>query len=328
MAGRSMLVVVAFCGAAASSAWAQPQAQAQLSWPVRPVRLIVPFAPGAGTDALSRILGAKLGDDLGQQFIIDNRAGAGGVIGTEIAAKAAPDGYTLLFSPASHATNPAVFSQLSFDTERDFVPVSIVAALPVVLGVESNVPARTVKELVALARAKPGELSAGSSGNGTLFHLVLESFKKAAAVDIVHVPFKGGAPAVQALTGGQVALAFETSLTLLPHVKSGRIRALAVASRSRIALMPDVPTLAEAGYDGIVAENWYGLYVPRGTPRPVVERLSAATRRALASTDLRERMAAQGAEIRDLGPAEAAAFVRTEIARWARIAREANVKIN
>lgn len=306
---------------AAASAAAQP-------YPSRSIRLIVPFSPGAGTDAISRILAQRLTESLAQSVVVDNRPGAGGTIGTEAVAKAAGDGYTLLFAPAAHAINPSIYPKLGYDTERDLVPVSIAASLPVVLAVEASIPARSVAELVALAKASPGKLSMASAGNGTVFHLTGEMFKRAAGVEFVHVPFKGGAPAMAALVGGQVAMAFETSLTVAPHVKSGKLRALAVASSERIAILPEVPTLAQAGYPGILAENWYGLYAPAGTPRETIARLHADLAKALADPDTRQKLAAQGAETRGFSPEQSAAFVRAEIAKWAKVAKESGAKID
>ena len=302
-------------------------ASAQQPYPAKPIRMVVPFAPGAGTDAIARILGQKLGDALGQGVIVDNRPGAGGTIGTEIVAKSPADGYTLLLAPAAHAINPSIYPKLGFDTEKDFVPISIVASLPVVLAVEASVPAKSVKELVALAKANPGSVTMASAGNGTVFHLTGELFKAAAGVDITHVPFKGGAPAIAALIGGQVTMAFETSLTVAPHVKSGKLRALAVASEKRIAILPDVPTLAQAGYPGIISENWYGIYAPAGTPHDIVGRLYAELAKALAMSDTRQKLAAQGAEIRETTPEQAAAFVHAEIVKWAKVVRDSGARI-
>jgi tripartite-type tricarboxylate transporter receptor subunit TctC len=298
------------------------------SYPSRPLRLVVPFAPGAGTDAISRILAQKIGDGFGQLIVVDNRPGAGGTIGTEIVAKSAPDGYTLLFAPAAHAINASIYPRLGYDTERDLTPVSVCASLPVVLAVETSVPAKSVKELVAFARANPGKLSMASAGNGTIFHLTGEMFKGVAGIDILHVPFKGGAPAIAALVGAQVSMAFETSLTVAPHVKSGKLRALAVASPQRIAILPEVPTLAEAGYPGILAENWYGLYVPAGTPREIIARQYAELGRALADPNTRQRLAAQGAEVRQNTPEQSAAFIHAEIAKWAKVVRDSGAKID
>ena len=298
------------------------------TYPQKPVRLVVPFSPGAGTDTLSRILAHKMGEGLGQPIVVDNRPGAGGTIGTEIVAKAAPDGYTMLFAPAAHAINPSIYRKLGYDTERDLTPVSVCASLPVVLAVEASVPASTVKELVALAKASPGKLTMASAGNGTVFHLTGELFKGAAGADIVHVPFKGGAPAIAAVVGAQVNMTFETSLTVAPHVKSGKLRALAVASENRIAVLPEVPTLAEAGYPGILSENWYGMYVPAGTSREIVARLYGELTKALADPDTRQKLAAQGAEVRHNTPEQSAAFVRTEMAKWAKVVERSGAKID
>ncbi|HEY8070268.1 MAG TPA: tripartite tricarboxylate transporter substrate binding protein [Burkholderiales bacterium] len=297
-------------------------------YPSHPIRLIVPFSPGAGTDAIARILAQKLSESLGQPIVVDNRPGAGGTIGTEIVAKAAGDGYTLLFSPAAHAINPSIYPKLGYDTEKDLVTIAIAASLPVVLAVEASVPAKSVGELVALAKAEPGRLTMASAGNGTVFHLTGEMFKTAAGIDIVHVPFKGGAPAMAALVGGQVTMAFETSLTIAPHVKSGKLRALAVASENRIGIFPEVPTLAQAGYPGILSENWYGLYAPAGTPRDILARVYATLAKALTDADTRQKLAAQGAETRHLTPEQSAAFVHAEIAKWAKVARESGARID
>lgn len=315
------LIFAAVLSLATFAATAQP-------YPARSIRLVVPFSPGAGTDAISRILAQKLSESLGQPVVVDNRPGAGGTIGTEIVAKAPGDGYTLLFAPAAHAINPSIYRKLGYDTEKDLVAISIAASLPVVLAVEASVPAKSVAELVALAKSEPGKLTMASAGNGTVFHLTGEMFKGAAGINIVHVPFKGGAPAMAALVGGQVSMAFETSLTIAPHVRSGKLRALAVASNSRIALLPDVPTLAQAGYPGILSENWYGLYAPAGTAREILARIYAELGKAVADPDTRQKLATQGAETRDLNPEQSAAFVHAEIAKWAKVVKESGAKID
>ena len=317
---RKLVAYLLLAAACVSTAAAQ-------TYPEKPIRLVVPFSPGAGTDALSRILAHKLGEGLGQPVVVDNRPGAGGTIGTELVAKAAPDGYTVLFAPAAHAINPSIYPKLGYDTEKDLTPVSICASLPVVLAVESSVPAHSVKELVALAKASPGKLTMASAGNGTVFHLTGELFKGASGANIVHVPFKGGAPAIAAVVGGQVNMTFETSLTVAPHVKAGRLRALAVASQQRIAVLPDVPTLGEAGYPGILSENWYGMYVPGGTPKNAIARLYAELAKALADPDTRQKLAAQGAEVRHNTPEQSAAFVRAEMAKWAKVVKESGARI-
>ena len=298
------------------------------SWPSKPVRLVVPYTPGAGTDTISRILAQKLGDQLGQPVVVDNRPGAGGTIGTEIVARAVPDGYTLLFTPTSHAINSNLYPKLGYDTLKDFAPISVVASLPVVLAVDPSLKVQSVKELVALAKLKPGQLSMASSGNGTVFHLTGELFKDAAEISILHVPFKGGAPAVAALLGGQVSMTFETSVTLVPHIRSGKLRALGVASAGRIALLPEVPTLGETGFQTILSENWYGLFAPAGTPKEVVAKLFAELDKAIHAPDIREKLAAQGAEIRENTPEQTAAFLNTEMVKWAKVIKASGARID
>ena len=315
------IVVLAGLAAIVLPANAQP-------YPSKPIRLVVPYTPGAGTDTIARILAQKTSESLGQQVVIDNRPGAGGTIGTEIVAKAPADGYTLLFAPTSHAINPGIYPKLGYDTLKDFAPISVVASLPVVLAVEPSVPAISVRELVALAKSKPGQLTMASSGNGTVFHLTGELFKDAAGINIIHVPFKGGAPAVAALLGGQVNMTFETSVTLLPHIRSGKLRALGVASPRRIALLPDVPTLAESGFPNLLAENWYGLYAPAGTPKETIARLYAELDRAIHSLDVREKLAQQGAEIRENTPEQTAAFLRSEMVKWAKVIKDSGAKVD
>jgi tripartite-type tricarboxylate transporter receptor subunit TctC len=298
------------------------------SWPSKPVRLVVPYTPGAGTDTISRILAQKVGDQLGQPVVVDNRPGAGGTIGTEIVARAVPDGYTLLFTPTSHAINSNLYPKLGYDTLKDFAPISVVASLPVVLAVDPSLKVQSVKELVALAKLKPGQLSMASSGNGTVFHLTGELFKDAAGISILHVPFKGGAPAVAALLGGQVSMTFETSVTLVPHIRSGKLRALGVASAGRIALLPEVPTLGETGFQTILSENWYGLFAPAGTPKEVVAKLFAELDKAIHAPDIREKLAAQGAEIRENTPEQTAAFLNTEMVKWAKVIKASGARID
>ena len=322
---RILRAAVAFGVAAALLASPAP---ARAAYPDHPVRVVVPYAPGAGTDAIARIISGKLADALGQQFVVDNRAGAGGAIGTEIVAKAPADGYTVLLAPASHAINPSLYPNLTYDARRDFVAISIVAALPVVLAVGRAVPAHTVAELVALARNKPGTLTIGSAGSGTVFHLTAQLFMAAEHISLLHVPYRGGAPAVQALLAGEVTALFETSLTLQPHIAAGTVRALAIASAKRAAVLPDVPTLREAGVPGILAENWYGLYVPTGTPDEARTALYTALERALDMPDVKEKLAAQGAEIRHMTPEQSAAFLDQEFEKWARIIHDADVHVD
>ena len=304
---------------------AVPAAIAQ-SYPNKSLRIVVPFPPGAGTDMFARVIAAKLGESLGQAVVVDNKAGAGATIGTDFVAKSAPDGYTLLLSTASHAINPAVYAKLPYDTLKDFVTVTQVANVPTVLVVHPSVPANSLKELVVLAKARPGELNFGSASSGSVFHLAGEMLKSMADIDLVHIPFKGGGPALTALLGAQVQVLFETTLTVLPYVKSGKMKALAVGSLRRTTSMPDVPTVAESGYPDFSAENWYGVYAPAGTPRDILVKLNHEIVKALNLPEVKERFTAQGADIIANTPEQHAAFLKAEMEKWARIAKLSNVK--
>lgn len=304
-----------------------PVALAQ-AFPSRPMHLVVPFPPGAGTDAFARLIAVKLSESLGQPVVVDNKAGAGATVGTDFVAKAAPDGYTLLLSTASHGINPAVFSKLPYDTLRDFATITQVANLPIVLVVHPSVPANSLKELVTLAKAKPGALNMGSAGNGTVFHLAGELLKSVAGIDMVHVPFKGGGPALQALIGGQVDVLFETTLTVQPQIKAGKMRALAIGGALRSSVMPEVPTIAESGYPGFDAQNWYGVYAPARTPPEIVARLNQEIVKVLRLPDVRERFAALGAEIVANTSEQHLAFLKAEMAKWDKIAKATNTKVD
>ena len=293
-------------------------------YPNKVIRIVVPFPPGAGTDMFARVLAPKLSESLGQPVVVDNRPGGGAIIGTDIVAKSPPDGYTLLLSTTSHAINPSVYTKLPYDTLRDFATVTQVATVPTVLVVHSSLPVTTAQDLVAFARSRPGELNVGSAGSGTVFHLAAELFKSMAGIDMVHVPFKGGAAALAALLANQVNVLFETSLTVGPQVKAGKLRPLAVGSLQRSSAMPELPTLAESGFPGFSAENWYGVYVPAGTPREIVKRLNHDIVNALSQPDVRERFESQGAELIGNTPEQHEEFLKVEMAKWARIARLAN----
>jgi tripartite-type tricarboxylate transporter receptor subunit TctC len=297
------------------------------SYPSRPIRLVVPYPPGGGTDIIGRVVAQKIGDAMGQQVVVDNRGGAGGVIGTEIVAHALPDGYTLLMAPTSHVINPSIYRKLPYDTLKDFAPITLAASATILLATHPSVPAKTLKELIALAKAKPGELTFGSAGNGTVFHLAGELFKRQAGIQMTHVPFKGGGPTVAALAGGQISAAFETILTLSPHVKAGRVRGLAVTSTQRSSVMPDVPTTVELGFPGIVAENWYGFYAPAGTPKPIVTRVNAEIVKALKQPDVKERFQGLGTETMGGTPEQLGDFVRKELVKWSRTAKEAGAHV-
>ena len=298
------------------------------SYPAKPVRLVVPYPPGGGTDIIGRTVAQKLTEAFGQQVVVDNRGGAGGVIGTEIVARSAPDGYTLLMAPTSHVINPSVYSKLPYDTAKDFAPITLGASATIVLASHPSVPVKSVKELIAYAKQKPGELNFGSAGNGTVFHLTGELFKRQAGIEIVHVPFKGGGPTVAALAGGQISAAFETMLALAPHIKAGKVRGLAVTSAQRSSVMPELPTIAELGFPGIVAENWYGFYAPAGTPRAIINRLNAEINKGLKQPDVKERFQALGTEVIGTTPEELADTVRKELAKWSKTAKEAGARLD
>jgi tripartite-type tricarboxylate transporter receptor subunit TctC len=297
----------------------------QASYPNRPIRMIVPFAPGGASDFAARIVTPKLGEVLGQQIIVDNRTGASGNIGMDVAAKAPADGYTIfLGNIGTIAINPAVFRDLALDPQRDFLPVTLVAELPSILIVHPGVPANTVAEFVALAKSKPGELNFASPGGSTLNRLEMERFMKLANLSIVHIPYKGGAgPAVTGLLGGETQCMFVTLSSALAFIQAGRLRALGVTTTQRIDTLPNVATMVEAGYPDMVSSSWQGVFVPAGTPRPIVERLHAALRATLGFPEVRQRLAGGGAiAVTSKTPEDFASFVGAETARWGKVARE------
>src|ERR1700736_4653143 len=296
-------------------------------FPIRPVRLIVPYPAGGGTDIVGRVLGQRLHESLGQPIVIDNRGGAGGTIGTAAAAKAAPDGYTLLLVPTSHVINPSIYAKLPYDTERDFAPITMVASAAILMAVHPGVPADTVRGFAEASKARPKELANfGSAGVGTVFHLTGELFNQLTGLALQHIPYRGGGPTVTALLAGEIPLAFETMLALQPHVRAGTLRALAITSAQRSAVMPEIPTTAESGFPQLVADNSYALFAPAGTPAMIVARLHDATVAALALPDVRERLREQGAEAVGNSSTELATHVTAEIPKWATLAREAGVK--
>jgi tripartite-type tricarboxylate transporter receptor subunit TctC len=302
-------------------------ANATEPFPTRPVRLIVPYPAGGGTDIVGRVLGQKLHESLGQPIVIDNRGGAGGTIGTALAAKSAPDGYTLLLVPTSHVINPSIYTKLPYDTEKDFAPITMVASAAILMAIHPSVPADTVSGFIEAAKARPQTLANfGSAGTGTVFHLTGELFKQLAGLQLQHVPYRGGAPTVTALLAGEIPLAFETMLALQPHVRAGTLRALAVTSLQRSVIMPDIPTTAEAGFPALVADNSYALFAPAGTPPPILTRLHDATVAALALPEVRDQLREQGAEVVGNSPAELASYVAAEIPKWAVLARQAGVQ--
>ena len=310
-----------------SAAHAQVVSKPAGAYPTRPIRLIVPFAPGGSNDIMARLAGQKLSESLGTQVVVDNRAGGSGIIGTDIAAKAAPDGYTLLMMSLTFAVNPSLYSKLPYDTEKDLTPVTLVASAPLMLVVHPSIPAKSVQDFLAYAKANPGKLNFGSGGPGTTPHLAGEMLKMMAGVKMTHVPYKGGGPALNDLIGGQIQLMLENIPSTLPHAKSGRLRALAVSGLRRSPLVPDLPTLDEAGLKGYEIVGWNGLFVPTGTPRPIVTLLYKETAKALAQPDVKERLATMGAEPVGNSPDAFRAFVKAEIAKWARVVKEAGLKV-
>jgi tripartite-type tricarboxylate transporter receptor subunit TctC len=297
------------------------------TFPTRPIRLVVPYPPGGGTDIVGRVLGQKLHESLGQPIVIDNRGGAGGTIGTAVVANSAPNGYTLLLVPTSHVINPSIYAKLPYDTEKDFAPISMLAAAAILMAVHPSVPADTMSGFIEAAMARPQTLANfGSAGAGTVFHLTGELFNQLAGLQLRHVPYRGGAPTVTALLAGEIPLAFETMLALQPHIRAGTLRALAITSPKRSAVMPAVPTTAEQGFPALVAENSYALFAPAGTPLPILSSVHDATVAALGLPEVRERLREQGAEVVGGTPAELAAYVAAEIPKWEALARQAGVK--
>jgi tripartite-type tricarboxylate transporter receptor subunit TctC len=301
---------------------------AQAAYPDRPIRLVVAFAPGGFTDIVGRVTAARLSEALGQQVVVDNKAGAGGIIGTEVGAKAPPDGYTLLLGTIStHAMNPHLYKSLPYDPVKDFAPVARVATSPNILVVHPSVPARSVAELIAAAKAKPGDLKYGSGGNGTSSHLAGEMFKATAGVDILHVPYRSTSQGTTALLAGEISLMFDTLPSALPHVQAGKLRALAVTPRERVAFVPDLPTVAESGLPGFEMGVWVGIFAPAGTPAPVIARLDAETKKLLALPDVMARFETLGVTPFYAPPDGLAKYLREETEKWGRVVRGAGIKI-
>ena len=297
-------------------------------YPNRPLRIVVPFPPGGGTDIGTRIVAQKLQEAWGQAVIVENKPGAAGIVGTELTAKSAPDGYTFMMGNiGTHAINVSLYKKLAYDPVRDFAPVSMVADLPLLLLVHPSVPANSVKELIALAKSQPGKLNFSSSGAGGSMHVAAELFKSMTGVDMVHIPYKGGAPAVADLLSGQVALSFSTVLETIQHVKAGKVRALAVTNDHRSIALPDLPTIAEAGLPGYQSISWLALFAPAGTPKEIVNKVSAESVRILKLPDMQEKLAALGATVSAAGPAEFSAFLQAEIRKWDGVARRANIRL-
>ena len=309
---------------AAPTAFAQSAAG---SFPSREIRFIVPFPPGGGNDILARMLGPRMSDVLGKPVVVDNRPGAGGNLGTDQAARSPADGYTIVIASNQITINPGLGQKLPFDVERHFTPIAMVASVPMLLVVHPSLPVANVGELVALARSQPGRLNHATPGNGTPQHLAFELLNKMAKIDVTHVPYKGTGPAVADLLGGQVQAAFATLASVAQHVRAGKLRAIAVAPATRSPLMPEVPTVAESGVAGYDVPLWYSILAPAGTPPEAVDRLSTELRRVVESTDMRERMVAQGFQPGFIGPVEMQTLIRNDVKRWQAIGRETGIRI-
>ncbi|MFO1219410.1 MAG: tripartite tricarboxylate transporter substrate binding protein [Burkholderiaceae bacterium] len=316
------LVFMLLCGAFAAA----PVAWAQGSYPDKPIRFVVPYPPGGGTDVIARIVQGRLSALLGQTINIDNRGGAGGSLGTDLVAKAAPDGYTVLFTLNSHTVNPAIYAKLPFDTQKDFEPVGLVASLPQLLAVNPQFAAGTVADVVAAAKAKPGELSYASVGVGSPGHLAGELLNLRAGIKTTHVPYRGGGPAVTDVMAGQVPLLWVSIPAAAQFVKNGKLKAVAVSTVKRSAAFPDVPTVQEAGIADFEVDSWYAMFVPAKTPRPIIDKLNAALNTVLKESEIKERLLAQGSEGVGGPPEALAKAVATELPKWAKLAKDANIK--
>jgi tripartite-type tricarboxylate transporter receptor subunit TctC len=300
-------------------------AAAAQDYPVKPVRLIIPFPPGGSNDVVGRMIATHLGEHLGKQVIVDNRSGAGGVIGTEIGANAAPDGYTLAIISIAHAVNPWLY-KLNYDPIKSFTPIGILASGPNVLAINPALPVNSVKELVALAKQKPGELQYASAGVGSFQHLGGELFKLEAGVDMLHVPFKGGGPAMIDVMGGHTKLVFSSLVQTTPHIKSGKLKPLGTGGLKRNPVLPDVPTIAEAGVPGYEAVNWWGIVAPAGTPQAIIDKLHKDIAAVQASPEVQKQFSSEGAEIVQMSPAEFGTFMEREMKKWERVVKEGKIK--
>jgi tripartite-type tricarboxylate transporter receptor subunit TctC len=319
MIGRWQQAALAACAGLACAA-----IQAQ-EYPTRPVRILVGFAPGGGTDIMARAVSAKISDSLKQQFVVENRPGANGNIAAKLGADAAPDGYTVLFMSVAHIMSKPVYSKLGYDIERDLAPITVVSNVPQVLSVHPSLPAKTVKEVVALAKSRPGELTYGTSGVASPEHFAGEMFKMMTGANLLMIPYKGGGPLAIDLVAGHVMSAFNTMPPIIPHIRAGRVRAIAVTMDKRAAVLPDVPTVAET-VPGYSVSTWYGAMVPAKTPREIVLKLNQAMVQALALPDLKERLASLGAEIVASSPEQTSAFFKSELAKYTKVAEAAKIR--
>jgi len=318
---RSTLLGLLLAAFAASAAAQAPGA----GWPNKPIRLIIPFPPGGSNDVVGRIIAAQLSARLGVGVLADNRGGAGGLIGTDMAAKSPADGYTLLLISVAYAFNPSIYKNLPYDPATAFAPVALLGNGPVVLAVWPGLPVNSVKDLLALAKQKPGQLNYASAGVGSFQHLASALFRLQSGVDIVHVPFKGGGPAMVDVMAGNTQIAIGSLIQILPQIKSGRLKVLGVGSAKRIAAIPDVPTIAESGVPGYEATNWWGILAPAGTPAPIVERLNREFGVILASAETSKRFESEGAETQMMSPEEFGRFIAAETAKWAKVVKDAGI---
>ena len=319
VARRFLAIVIA--------AWICAPAAAQ-TWPARPVRIVAPFPPGGGTDTVGRLLAQKLAEQTGGSFVVENRPGAAGVLGAEFVARSAPDGHTLLISAPEMSINPSMRSKVPYDALKDFATISQLTAGQFMLACHPSVPVRSVKQLIALAKSRPGQLNYSSSGTGGINHLAGELLQSMAGFRWVHVPFKGAGPAIVAAISGEVDFVFAATTGLVGHAKAGKVRPLAVTGRKRFGELPGVPTMAEGGVPGYEVAGWYGFYAPAGTPADIVRRLHAEAKRGLNSPDVKDKLEKAGNEVVTSTPEEFGAFLRVEIAKWAKVVKEASLKVN
>jgi len=312
------VAVIATLGAASARAQAYPS---------KPIRIIIAQAPGSATDVISRVVGNRLQEALGQPVIIEARPGAGGAVGTEAAARSAPDGYTLFMANNStHGSNPALYAKLPYDAVNDFAPITLVAAVPYVLVVDPSLPVKSVQDLIALAKSQPGKMNYASAGNGSTHQFCGELLKSMSGIDVLHVPYKGSPPAIAGLLGGEVSLMFANLTDIGSQIRGGKVKALAVTVTKRAGLLPEVPTMSEAGLPGFDIGSWFGLLAPAGTPAPIVSRLNAETVKVLGRSDVQATLGAQGLELVPSSPEQFSAHIKSEIAKFSRIAKAANIK--
>ncbi len=319
-----MLARIALAFLVASLPAAAAQAQ---TWPSKPVRYIVPFPPAGATDITARIMADKISGPLGQSVVVENRPGAAGNVGTEFVAKSAPDGYTILQLTVAQSISATLYAKLNYDLEKDLAPAAMVALVPNVMIVNPSVPANSVAEFIALAKAKPGKINFASSGSGTSIHMSAEMFKMLTGVDIVHIPYKGSGPALADLLGGQVDVMFDNLTSSIGHIRSGKLRALAVTTVTRYPELPELPTMQEAGVPGYEATAWFGIVVPKGTPRDVVMRINGEANKALAQSDVKEKLALQGAIARSWTPEEFGSFIHNEVVKWGKVVKASGAKV-